>query len=207
MKLKFFLLIALMGFLQVPQLPAQTGEQDIEIPTLDLGTRWGVRTNMLYNTLNFINVGVECNTGNHWGWAAELICPWWNADDNHRTTRMLCGGIEGRYYWKGWKEKNRILSGPYVGFHANGGIYDLVRNNEGVQSEAPFWMGGAVIGYGLMISNAWRFDMSLGLGGMYTPYNHYHVKDGGNSLVTHYSGNYTYFGPTKAELSFVLLLK
>ena len=201
-------MVTLLGFWMGTQLPAQTGDQERKLsPDYSFGSRWGVKTNMLYNTLNFINVGVERNLGDCWGFEAEIICPWWNAHDNHRTTRMLNGGLELRRYWHRWTDTQKVLSGPYVGIHANGGIYDLVRNNQGVQSDGPFWMGGLVLGYGLMTGDSWRMNFAIGVGAMYTPYNHYHVVDNGMYLLSHYQGNYTYIGPTKAEVSVMMLLK
>jgi len=119
----------------------------------------------------------------------------------------MSAGLECRYYWHGWKDQTSILAGPYVGLHANGGFYDICWKRRGVKGDY-FAMGGATVGYTMAIDTWWRLNFAVGLGGMYTPYEHYHVKEKtgfGRHLVNHYSGNYTYVGPTKVELTVVWL--
>jgi len=170
-------------------------------------TRWAVKTNMAYNALSFINLGVESSIGKHWSMGAELIAPWWDAPDYHKTAQMINFGLDGRYYWQGWQDPANILSGPFVGIHANGGFYDICYKNSGAKGDY-FVMSGAEIGYSLNIESWWRLNFTLGAGAMYTSYSHYHVREKtgfGRHLVSHYSGKYTYFGPTKVELSVVWL--
>lgn len=170
-------------------------------------TRWGVKTNMLYDVLSFVNLGVDVNIGKHWGLEAEFIAPWWDAPDHHKTAKMLNLGVEARYYWRGWSDHKTILSGPYCGLHANAGTYDICYNNSGVQGSS-FIMSGAVVGYTIPIEEYWRINLAVGFGGMVTSYDHYHIVDKEpyyDILANHYSGNYTYVGPTKIELSIVWL--
>lgn len=205
------ILVTLLGLFWVNTLSAQDESQEENVSkvskekevVMDYDTRWGVRTNMAFHTLNLTNLGIECNVNNHWGFVADAIFPWWDADDSHRTTKILSLGLEGRYYWRGTPDANHIMTGPYAGIYGGGGIYDWVRNNKGYRGDKYFCYGGLSLGYSLYISDNWRFDAGLGIGAMYTPYKHYHVKKDGQYLVEHYSGNYLYYGPTRAELSFV----
>lgn len=169
---------------------------------------WGVKTNMVYNSLSFVNLGIDGSLGNHFGFEVEAICPWWDAPDHHKTAKMLNLGLEGRYYWHKWADAKSTLVGPYVGLHANGGIYDICYKSQGVRGDF-FVMSGAVLGYTLAIEENWRMNFGVGFGAMYTPYDHYHVLNKeryGHLLVNHYSGKYTYVGLTKVELSVVWLI-
>lgn len=167
---------------------------------------WGVRTNMLYNSASFVNLGIDYSLGTHWALSAEAICPWWNYDDNHQTTQMLNLGLETRWYWRGWNERDYAMSGPFVGAHVNGGVYDLARQNKGIQSKDYFVMGGAVIGYSAYLERSWRLNFALGLGYLYAPYIHYDVIDEGAVLFKHKSGVFQSVIPTKIEMSVVWLL-
>ncbi len=193
-----------------PVLCHAQGQEVISIPSVSASpsAQWGVKTNMAYNAISFVNLGFDVGFGKHWGFEAELTTPWWDAPDHHKTAKMLNLGLEGRYYWRGWQDGKTLLAGPYCGLHANGGIYDIVYKNNGVRGDY-FAMAGAVVGYTLPIEKAWRLNFAVGLGGMFTDYEHYHVYHHaryGDLLVNHYSGKYTYFGPTKVELSVVWLI-
>lgn len=169
-----------------------------------------VKTNLAYDALTFANLSLEAGIGRHWSLSAEAICPWWNASDNTSTTQMLNFGLETRFYWHGWKDCRRALSGPYVGLHANGGIYDIARpagvtcRVRGFQGDY-FAMGGAVIGYSLPLGDWWRIDCTLGLGAMYTEYTHYDLVEN-KYLMLHNKGTYTWYGPTKANFSLVWMM-
>ncbi len=166
-------------------------------------TRWGVRTNFIADATAFVNLGLERSVGDHLAVTCDVFFPWWNKWDNSRTTQVLAGSIEGRYYWRPWTTGLRVLSGPFVGLHAAGGVYDIARQNKGSQGKY-FAAGGAVLGYSAFLDKWWRLDLSFGVGYMTTKYDHYHVKNQ-KYLFHHYSGKYNYVGPTKAELSVVWL--
>ena len=165
---------------------------------------WGVKTNLLYDSYAFVNLGLERNIGRSWGISAEAICPWFNSEDNYRTTQVMDFGLEGRYYWKGWTENDKPLSGPYIGLHCNVGRCDIARDFKGTQCER-FIMGGPVIGYSGILADNWRINLTFGLGYMNAKYKHYHIIEDGEILYPHYSGTYSYVGPTKVEASIVWL--
>ena len=210
MKLKLCILITLMGLWQVTPLLAQEevqSKRQSELTTYSIPTRWAVKSNLLYDSFSFLNVGVECNAGSHWGLEADFIFPWWNAHDNHRITRMLNVGVEAKRYIQGWRDPARALSGFYLGVHANTGIYDWARHSKGYQCDGLFYMGGAVIGYDLYCTDTWRFGFSLGVGAMKTSYTRYEVRNNGKYTVNKFQGDYLYYGPTKAEISLAWMIK
>ena len=181
----------------------QGKKKNADLYLADEETRWGVRTNFLYDANAIVNLGIETNVSNKWGLTCDLFFPWWNKWDNSRTTEVLAGSLEARYYWRSWTTSLRVLNGPFVGVHAAGGIYDICRNNKGSQGDWFAAVGG-VIGYSVFIDKWWRLDLSAGVGYMTTQYEHYHVIDE-KYLYRHYKGNYSYVGPTKLEMSVVWL--
>lgn len=210
MKLKLYILVTFLGLLQVMPLFAQEEEQPkgkMESTTYSAVTRWAVKSNLLYDSFSFLNAGIECNLGSHWGAELDLVFPWWNAHDNHRTTRMLNAGLEMKYYTKGWRDPGHTLSGFYLGAHANTGIYDWARHSKGYQSDGLFYMGGIVTGYDLYINDTWRLGLSFGVGAMKTSYTRYEMRNNGKYSVNKFQGNYMYYGPTKAEISLAWMIK
>ncbi len=208
MKLRLFISTTVSSILLLMMIPVLSLGQEQGRGVSSYPVCWGAKTNMIYNSMSFVNLGIDGSVGKHFGFEVEAICPWWDAPDHHKTAKMLDLGLEGRYYWRGWSEPNLTLAGPYVGIHVNGGIYDICYKNQGVRGDF-FVMSGAVLGYTLPIEQNWRLNFGFGVGAMYTPYNHYHIlskERHPNLLVNHYSGKYTYVGPTKVELSVVWLI-
>lgn len=189
-------------------LPVLAWAQKSDEASVKLPMPWALKTNLLYDENSFLNLSLEVGLNNHWALELEAICPWWNSDNNERTTQMLNFGLHAKYFWKGWNSNETSLSGPFVGVHANGGIYDIARKRvshnitRGYQGDY-FAMGGLTIGYAWYLSPAWRFECSMGLGAMHTKYTHYDVVEDGQYLMIHNKGNYTWYGPTKVDLSFV----
>lgn len=208
MKLRLFTTTTLSSILSLMLLPVLCDAQEKESSIIPSSTQWGIQTNMAYDVLSFVNLGYTTSIGQHWGFTAEFICPWWDAPDHHKTAQMLNLGLEGRYYWRGWRDSKSQLAGPYCGLHVNGGIYDICYKGKGAQGDY-FVMPGAVLGYTIPVEDSWRLNLALGVGAMYTPYEHYHVLNKphfGDYKVSHYTGKYTYVGPTKVELTVVWLI-
>ncbi|MBQ0057619.1 MAG: DUF3575 domain-containing protein [Bacteroidales bacterium] len=182
----------------------------MEEPSLLRQTPFAVKTNILYDEASFVNFSVEAGLGSNWGVQFDAICPWWKDDDNLRVTQMINLGLEGRYYWRGWTDNSRAISGPYVGAMVSGGIYDLCRRSSsknkyrGFQGDY-FFMGGITCGYVWAPSPWWRLEASAGLGAMQTAYTHYDMVENGQYLMLHNEGTYTYFGPTKINFSIAWL--
>lgn len=208
MRLRLFYPTTVSSIVFLMFFPVLCSAQEQEENVSSFPVSWGLKTNMVYNTLSFVNIGIEGNVGKHFGFEAEAICPWWDAPDHHKTAKMLNLGLEGRYYWKGWEDTKSILTGPYVSVHANGGIYDICYQNHGVRGDY-FVLAGVGIGYTYHVEDNWRINLGVGFGMIYSPYEHYHVLDKEpyyDLLVNHYQGKYTYFVPTKIEFSVVWLL-
>lgn len=167
------------------------------------------RTNLLVPGLNF---GVEIPIGRHVSIGADYWYPWWLAKNNKYCGEMLGWFIDGKYWFTGrngkyeWTRADK-LKGHALGIYAGGGYYDYQKKRSGYQGE--YLDLGVDYTYGLPIGRKkWmRMEFNIGVGCILTQARHYTptsdyvdlIKDPG--IKQKY---YTFFGPTRAGISFVL---
>lgn len=172
-----------------------------------------LKTNMLFDALSLLNVEVEVPIHKRFSIAGEWIFPWWLSNDKQNCIQVLSGNLEFRYWFKPLfrKQDKRLLkhnplTGYFIGLYSGGGLYDIEWNKQGYQGEF-FIASGISGGYCLPVSRNINIEFSLGLGFLRTKYRHYHASHcdihSKWHLVKQNSGNYSWFGPTKAKISFV----
>lgn len=68
------------------------------------------------------------------------------------------------------------------------------------------WLAGAGVGYGYswVLGKRWNLEATLGLGYVHFSYDRFECKTCGDKLG---SGNKNYFGPTKAAVSLIYIIK
>ncbi|MFI3302727.1 MAG: DUF3575 domain-containing protein [Rikenellaceae bacterium] len=183
-----------------------------------------IKTNLLFDALTAINLEFEVPLKKCWSIAAEWIFPWWtscgssrndwhsDSDSSRNTFQLLHGNIEGKY-WFGNRDSRPVMTGWHLGIYAGGGLYDMERKADGYQGEF-FIAAGLSGGYAHTIfadkitNGNLRMEYSLGVGYLKTNYQHYTEHWGIDNTwhtVHDYSGNYTWFGPTRARVSLVWL--
>lgn len=162
-----------------------------------------LKTNLLYDAALIPNIKLEIPIKDRFSVAAEWIFPWWVTKNNGNALQMLSGNVEGKY-WFGNRETKPQLTGLYAGIYAGGGYYDLQFKNNGYQGEF-FIAAGLQGGYAHTInkSGSLRMEYALGLGYLKTNYRYYEGKEDNEFLVWKHNGNYTWIGPTRAEVSLV----
>lgn len=170
-------------------------------------TRFGISTNVLYEAALMPNLSVEGTIGHHWSALLEWTSPWWLNDEKERCLEIINGGVEGRYWFKPQDSDGNWapLQGHFVGLHYNTGFFDVEWQGKGTQDEF-FWMTGVTYGYSWILGKQFRLVCSLGLGLFRANnYNHYHqvIHNDERYLLSHERGNYTWYGPTKANVSIV----
>lgn len=175
----------------------------------DYLTPFAIKTNLLYDAMTLLNVGIEAPIGNRWSVAFDWVCPWWSSDKSHLYAQLLNGNIEGRF-WFGNREKKAQLTGWFAGLHVGGGIYDFMLDDyNGLQGE--FSSAGAVCGYAHPVnaSGTLRLEYSLGLGWMGTSYVKYWWDGFDYTLVAPSPTRWKtdWYGPTKVQVSLVYMLK
>lgn len=136
-----------------------------------------LKTNLFYDAVSAVNLGVEVPCGDHWSVCADWLCPWWSDYDSQYCFQIMQGGLEGRY-WFGNREVRPLLTGFFIGISASAGIYDIMfRKDKGFQGE--FLTAGLTCGYAHTVSRSgnWRLEYSLGAGYVGSQYSKY-VWDG-----------------------------
>lgn len=175
---------------------------------------FAAKTNLLFDAATLLNVELEVPIGDRWSVAGEWIFPWWvwdngKANSKRNRIQLLNGNIEGRY-WFGDRENRPVLTGWNLGLYAGGGKYDFERHKKGYQGEF-FIAAGLSGGYAHTINKKGnlRMEYTLGIGYLKTDYRYYEALFGMDELwhpIRTLNGNYTWFGPTRARVSFVWLL-
>lgn len=166
-----------------------------------------LKTNLLFDAAMMPNIEIEVPMGNRWSINAEYMFPWWLFDSDKYCMQILMGGLEGRYWLGGRKKRQQteVLTGHFLGLYAGGGKYDLQWDDNGYQGEF-FIAAGISYGWATRIARDLRLEFNIGIGLLRTDYRHYHARDNHQTLLWQENGRYTWFGPTKAKISFVWLL-
>ncbi len=206
----------------LPQLQPQPTIETIETiaePTTEIKPLFAVKTNLLYDAITAVNIELEVPIGQRWSVAGEWTFPWWTScgnssndwqnSSNRNTFQLLQGNLEGKY-WFGDRTNRPVMTGWHIGLYAGGGLYDFERNAKGYQGEF-FIAAGLSGGYAHTVNKSGnlRMEYSVGVGYLKTQYRYYEEHIGIDNTwhtIRQSTGNYTWFGPTRARVSLVWLL-
>jgi hypothetical protein len=169
---------------------------------------FAVKTNLLLDAASALNAEIEVPLGRRWSLAGEWIFPWWLQQERQRALQLGVGTLEARR-WLGDRASRPPMTGWFAGFYAGAGYYDVEWENKGYQGE--LFHAGLSAGYAHAISRGgkWRMEYSLGAGYVRTRYREYTPRFGADDewhLIRRRSGNHTWIGPARAEISLVLML-
>lgn len=139
-----------------------------------------LKTNLLYDAVSLVNLGLEVPLGSRFSLAADACFPWWQIKEKDITVQMLSAEIEGRY-WFGDRISQKPLTGFFAGLYAGAGLFDFqlgkLSSGNGVQGDF-FVMGGLSAGFAHQICPNLRFEYSLGLAYLRCDFREYiSVKD------------------------------
>jgi hypothetical protein len=168
-----------------------------------------VKTNLLFDAVTALNVGLEVPIGERWSLAGEYIFPWWLSEKKQNSLQLISGNLELRR-WFGDRDHRARMTGWFGGVFAGGGYFDLERNRKGYQGEfymAPGLSGGYAHEIGR--NRKWRMEYALGLGYLNVKYREYQARIGMDNqwhLIRQKTGNYTFVGPVSAKISLVWTL-
>ncbi len=166
-----------------------------------------VKTNLLYDATTTMNVGMEFGLGDKT--SLEVLAgynPWVLNKEQHKKIKHVMVMPEFRYWFC---EK---FNGHFIGAHTGYAFYNI----GGVQlphiaqpmKEHRYqgWATGLGVAYGYqwVIGKRWNLEASLGAGWVYTRYDKYQCVDCGRFRG---SDDHHYFGPTKAAISIIYLIK
>lgn len=173
----------------------------------------GIKTNLLYDATSTMNLGVEFGLSQKWTFdILGNYNPW---DFDGRKMKHWLVQPEVRYWLC---EK---FNGHFFGLHTHGGQYNFggmlpwgfsngkmfgIENKNILKYRYQGWLVGAGISYGYqwILGNRWNLEASLGIGYAYMDYDKYPCGNCGEKLE---SGHRNYFGPTKAAVSIIYIIK
>lgn len=171
----------------------------------------GIKTNLLYGGYTFTpNLGVEIGLGKRT--TLEIAGGYnpWNlngAKNNNKKSVHWLAQAEFRYFLC------ERFNGHFFGVHALGGQYNIGRH------ELPLLLGkgskdfrfeglalgaGVSYGYQLVLGTHWNVEFNIGVGYAHLKYDKYNCPKCGEKLE---SSTRSYFGPTKAGISLIYLIK
>jgi hypothetical protein len=178
------------------------------------GQELAVKTNLLYDATSTINLGAEVGLSKKWTLDVSGNYNPWTFNEGRKMKHWLVQP-EGRYWFcqkfQKWFIGPHLLGGQFnfegmlpFGFH-DGKFF-------GVESSAlrdhrfQGWLigGGVTAGYHCILSSRFSLEFALGVGYAYIDYDKYRCETCGGKLE---HNNRNYFGPTKAAISLVYMIK
>lgn len=173
-----------------------------------------VKTNLLYDATSTLNLGLEFGLSKKWTLDVSGNYNPWTFNDNRKMKHWLAQP-EFRYWLC---EK---FNGHFFGLHAHGGQYNWggmlpwgfsngkmfrVESRQMSNYRYEGWLVGAGISYGYqwILGNRWNLEASIGVGYTHLNYGKYKCEKCGEKLRDEHRN---YFGPTKASISLIYIIK
>ena len=173
-----------------------------------------VKTNLLYDATSTLNLGVEFGLSTKWTLDISGNYNPWEFGDNRKMKHWLVQP-ELRYWLC---EK---FNGHFLGLHMHGEQYNWggmlpwgfsngkmfgIESRQMSQYRYEGWLSGVGISYGYqwILGNRWNLEASLGIGYAHLSYGKYNSEKCGDKLGDE---RRNYFGPTKASISLIYIIK
>lgn len=197
--LSFFLLVSASVF-------AQYTPEKMNTPS------FAIKSNLLYDATATINLGVEFKLSNKWTFDLPVNYNPWTFSDNKKWKHIgvqpaarlwLCEAFNGHFFG---------LHGHYAYYNAGNINLGGLKFPDGVDLRQlkdyryEGWLAGAGLSYGYSAYLGKRFNLEfeIGLGWAYLHYDKYECANCGDHVKADHKN---YFGPTKAAITLVYLLK
>ena len=192
----------------------------VRLSEIRIGYPIALRTNLLYDVVGALNIGVELplGIGQNWSIMADIAYSYWRSSRNLYALQTLEYGAELRYWFpvgEQRKNQNPNWAQPLKGFYLGGygryyQRYD-VQFIDGYQGDGS-WSAGLTAGYAIPLNNYLSLDLGIGAGWFSTSqYRHYHQpeydKNGKYHLMWQETGSWSGLSLTKVRLSLVWLLQ
>ncbi len=162
-----------------------------------------LKTNLLYDAVTALNASVEFPIGKNFSIMLEDTFPWWSWGPNDRKFcfQLWEMGLEPRWWFK--PEGN--LLGHFIGVYGKSAKYDFQNDTE-LCYQGEYWSAGLSYGYSMKLGRLLRMEFSLSVGFLQSDYRHYQPDSAYEHLYLdkYKTGTFSYFGPTKLQVSLVL---
>lgn len=165
------------------------------------GQTVGVKTNLLYDMTSTINLGLEVGLAPKWTLELPVNYNPWDFPNNRKLKHWLVQP-EVRYWFC---EK---FNGHFLGLHGHVAGYNVgglkVFGLDEHRYEGNLYGGGISYGYQWILSKRWSIEATVGVGYVYLDHTKYPCGKCMEKI-----GDFTkhYFGPTKAGISLIYIIK
>lgn len=172
-------------------------------------TLFALKTNLLYDAGTGLNYAIEVPVADRLSVQFQQHTPWWVTRDNRHCLQFLSLGTELRYWFipehRGDNVLGNNLLGHFIGAHVWSGDGDLQWDRFGCY-QFTFWSAGLTYGFAIPVGKRFHMEFSLSGGYASIPYQHYIPTEDWQILIKdrNNAGRLHYWGPTKAEVSFVI---
>jgi hypothetical protein len=171
-------------------------------PPVYKSPNFGLKTNLLFDATLNPSMGAEIRLNNKMTFDLAFSINPWNQNGNKKFNHLLvqpelrywlCDPFGGHFFG---------IHGAYANFNISGvGFSDFMKDH---RFEGNLYGGGISYGYQWVLSPHWSLEATIGVGYLYIDYDRYECKDCGKKLE---STNKNYFGPTKAGISLIYMIK
>ena len=160
-----------------------------------------IKTNLLYDLTTNINLGGEVRLSDYLTLDASVNYNPWTFSDNRKFKHILVQP-ELRY-WIHEPFNGHFLGANLAYSHYNVGNlpFGSFRDN---RYQGNAYSVGVSYGYQWILSSRWNIEATLGVGYAYLDYDRYDCKTCGNKTGESHKN---YFGPTKAGISLIYIIK
>jgi hypothetical protein len=162
---------------------------------------FAINSNLLYDATASMNLGIEFKLNKQLTLKLPVAYNPWTFDNN-KQLRLILAQPELRW----WLCES--FSGHFLGLHGHYALYNVGSIGTDYMKkhryEGYLYGGGISYGYQFYLAPRWSLEVSIGLGYAYMNYDVYKCETCGEYIK---SENKNYFGPTKADLSLIYLLK
>ena len=194
----------------IPELLVADTKEEIDTKTIV-----ALKSNVLYDVLSLVNYSIEVPfCGDKFSALYYHQFPWWRwgKANNEYCIRFLSIGCEGRWWFKPqprlnsadrmWRDK---LVGHFLGAYVESGKWDF-EFGRNTCHQGEHWSAGLSYGFSMPVSKRLNLEFSLSVGYASIAYRKFAPSYNYEILWRdpEKHGRWSYFGPTKAQISLVM---
>ncbi|MGN0188448.1 MAG: DUF3575 domain-containing protein, partial [Candidatus Cryptobacteroides sp.] len=187
---------------------------------LEYRTILGLKTNLLFDALTAVNIGVEVPFARRFSVNAHLTFPWWTGGPYGNKYALEILSLDGEFRWwfapkylnrndpkvqSGRYRQRDALVGHYVGIYAGGGKFDIQAGSRTGCYQCHNKGVGLSYGYVMPLGRRLNMEFAVSIGYMAIDYQHYVPLEDWSLLLKDDSkvGTLHYFGPTSLKVNLV----
>lgn len=162
---------------------------------------WAIKTNLLYDATSTINLGVEVGLAPNMTLDISGNYNPWTLSNGRKFRHWL---IQPEYrYWL-----NSRFNGSFFGVHVHYAEYNINKihlfSTTNRRKQGNLYGLGVSFGHQFRIAGKWSIEATIGVGYAHLRYDQYDCSNCGRYIGTKHKN---YFGPTKAGISIIYLIK